>query len=174
MGFGLKISSRFRLATAFTWCLLIALDCMPSTTLAARFEIRNEIAKYPGRNRNLAVECWSANDKLAKHELKPGQSKSWSFTPVFVKIPFLYTYFECKFFTAFSSPYGQIATVFAGERNFRWKCDNPEEEQCIWAVKRGLYLRKITIDNKGERLYEDELRMSWIGATNYHLHQENP
>ncbi|KFK25439.1 hypothetical protein AALP_AA8G115400 [Arabis alpina] len=175
MGFGFKISSRFRLATAFTWCLLIASACVPSAISAARFEIRNEIAKYPGRNRNIKVECWSSIDKLGKHDLKPGQSKSWSFTPIFVKIPFLYTYFECKFFTSFSSPYGQTATVFAGEKIFRWKCDNPEEEQCIWAVKReGLYLRKITRDNKGQRLYEDELRMPWIGGINYHPQQENP
>ncbi|CAN8256592.1 unnamed protein product [Cochlearia groenlandica] len=175
MEFGFTILPRFRLATAITWCLLIASACVPSATSAARFEIRNEIARHPGRDRRLSVKCWSSNNQLGKHDLKPGHSKSWSFTPIFVKIPFLYTYFECTFFTAFGSPYGQTATVFAGERNFRWQCDNPDEEECIWVVKReGLYLRKITRDNKGQRLYEDDLRLEWIGGTNYHPVQEDP
>ncbi|VVB11001.1 unnamed protein product [Arabis nemorensis] len=174
MGFGLKIRSRFRLANIFVCCLFIASTYIPSATLAARFEIRNEISRYPGRDRHLSVKCWSANNKLGMHDLKPGQSKSWSFTPVFIKIPFIYTYFECIFFTAFGSPYGQTLTVFAGERKFRWQCDNPEEEECIWVVKReGLYLRKITRDIKGQRLYEDDFRMPWIGGTNYHPVKEN-
>ncbi|KAF8051955.1 hypothetical protein N665_1635s0004 [Sinapis alba] len=165
MGFGFKIESR--LATAFTWCLLIASACVPSTISAARFEVRNEITKFPGRNRHLSVRCWSSNNNLGLHALKPGQSKSWSFKPVYIKIPFIYTYFQCTFFTTFGSPDGQTATVFAGERKFRWQCDNQEEE-CIWVVKReGLYLRKITRDDKGQKLYEDELRLSWIGGTNY-------
>ncbi|CAA7039797.1 unnamed protein product [Microthlaspi erraticum] len=163
----------FRLTTAFTWCLLIASACVPFTTLAARFEIRNEIAKYPGRDRRLSVQCWSSNNKLGKHELRPGQSKSWSFTPIFIKIPFLYTYFQCTFFTAFGSPDGQTTPVFAGERNFRWQCDNIEEEECIWVVKRdGLFLRKILKDNQGQRIYEDNLKLSWIGGTNYHPVEE--
>ncbi|CAD5331453.1 putative plant self-incompatibility S1 [Arabidopsis thaliana] len=175
MGFGFKIGSRFRLATAFTWCLLIASACFAYTASAARFEVRNEISRYPGRNRSLAINCWSSNNKLGTHALKPGQSKSWSFKPIFIKIPFFYTYFECTFFTAFGSPFGQTATVFAGERLFRWQCDNPDEEECIWVVKRdGLYLRRIKRDNKGQRLYGDELRMVWIGGTNYHPVKEDP
>ncbi|XP_010491932.2 PREDICTED: uncharacterized protein LOC104769418 [Camelina sativa] len=174
MGFGFKIVSTFPLATAFTWCLLIASSCFLSTTSAARFEIRNEIARHPGRNRSLAFNCWSSNDKLGMHALRPGQSKSWSFKAVFLKIPYLYTFFECKFFTAFGSPNGQTATVFAGERSFRWNCDDQEEE-CIWVVKRdGLYLRKITRDGTGQKLYEDELSMAWIGGTNYHPVPESP
>ncbi|ESQ41149.1 hypothetical protein EUTSA_v10015656mg [Eutrema salsugineum] len=167
MGMGCTIGSRFRLATAFTWCLLIA------STTAARFEVRNEITKYPGRDRRLSFRCWSSNNQLGNQDLKPGESKSWSFTPVYIKIPFLYTYFQCTFFTAFGSPYGQTLPVFAGERKFRWQCDNPEEEECIWVVKReGVFLRKITRDNHGQRLYEDELKLSWIGGTNYHPVQE--
>jgi CTD small phosphatase-like protein 2 len=42
-------------------------------------------------------------------------------------------------------------------------------------VKRdGLYLRRIKRDNKGQRLYGDELRMVWIGGTNYHPVKEDP
>ncbi|KAG2238368.1 hypothetical protein Bca52824_092399 [Brassica carinata] len=167
MGFEIEMGTRSRSATAFTWCLLIASACIPSTISAARFEVRNEIAKYPGRPRHLAIKCWSTTNELGWHSLYPGESKSWSFKAVYIKIPFIYTYFECDFYTAFGSPEGQIATVFAGERKFRWECDDQEEE-CIWVVKRdALYLRKITRDGKGQRLYEDELRMAWIGGTNY-------
>ncbi|CAH8319892.1 unnamed protein product [Eruca vesicaria subsp. sativa] len=166
MGLGFR-RSRSRLSTAFTWCILIASACVPTTTSAARFEVRNEITKYPGRNRHLTIQCWSSTNDLGYHPINPGESKSWSFKPVYIKIPFIYTYFQCKFYTAFGSPDGQTVTVFAGERKFRWQCDNLEEE-CIWVVKRkGLYLRKITRDDKGQRLYEDELRQSWIGGTNY-------
>ncbi|KAJ0230678.1 S-protein [Hirschfeldia incana] len=167
MGFEFKIGSKTKLATAFTWCLLIAAACIPSTISAARFEVRNEIAKYPGRARHLVIKCWSTTNKLGSHLIRPGESKSWSFKAVYIKIPFIYTYFQCTFYTAFASPFGQNATVFAGERKFRWECDDQEEE-CIWVVKReGLYLRKITRDDKGQRLYEDELKLTWIGGTNY-------
>ncbi|KAL1216039.1 putative S-protein3 [Cardamine amara subsp. amara] len=163
------MGSSFRAATAFTWCLLIASGCFPSTTSAARFEVRNAICSCQGRNQSLTIDCWSANDKLGKHILNPGQTKSWSFTPIFIKIPFLYTYFECTFYTAFGSPAGQTATVFAGERSFRWQCDNPNEEECIWVVKKeGLFLRKLTRDVHGKKHHGDELTMPWIGGTNYH------
>ncbi|CAH8281614.1 unnamed protein product [Eruca vesicaria subsp. sativa] len=169
MEFGFEISSRFPLTTTLTWCLLIASSCLLTTTSAARFEVRNEITKYPGRNQSLTVTCWSTTNKLGNQNLKPGESKSWSFKPVYIKIPFLYTYFQCTFFTSFSSPSGQTATVFAGERKFRWECDDPNEDECIWVVKReGLYLRKISRDDKGQRVYEDDLRLAWIGGTNYY------
>ena len=46
---------------------------------------------------------------------------------------------------------------------------------CIWVVKReGLYLRKISRDGKGQRLYEDDLRLSWIGGTNYYPVKSHP
>ncbi|CAN6847494.1 unnamed protein product [Brassica oleracea] len=164
MGSGFKIGSSFRLATAFTWCLLIASTYFPFTTSAARFEVRNEITKFPGRNRQLSFECWSTTNDLGLHALNPGESKSWSFKAVYIKLPFMYTYFQCRFFVGFGSPDGQIATVFAGERKFRYECDDQEEE-CIWVVKReGLYLRKITRDDKGQRLYEDKLKLAWIGG----------
>ncbi|KAJ4911923.1 Plant self-incompatibility protein S1 family [Raphanus sativus] len=167
MGLDFEIGSKSRLATAFTWCLLIASACVPTTTSAARFEVRNEIAKYPGRNRQLSIRCSSINNDLDFQKLKPGESKSWSFKAVYIKIPFIYTYFQCTFYTAFCSPDGQTETVFAGERKFRWQCDDQEEE-CIWVAKReGLYLRRITRDDKGQRLYEDKLRVAWIGGTNY-------
>ncbi|XP_010536194.1 PREDICTED: uncharacterized protein LOC104811243 [Tarenaya hassleriana] len=157
----------------FGLCVIAAILSLPSAT-AARFEVRNEITKYPGRNRRVTIKCWSANDDLGTHVILPGQAKRWSFEPVSVKIPFLYTKFECDFKTFFNSPEGQKTVVFEGGMAFRWECDQPRAKECIWVVKRdGLFLRKIVRDKTDRPRYSDELKLQWLGGTNYFAHEDD-